>query len=1352
MGTIDGPVPLPMYERCSIDVKIRPRAVWSKLVNEVLMMDSGSEIDSTRAAVLAVVSLLVIFMAPMFSSEGLASTSGQPRSCLNTWSVDDTDNMTTNDGTFAVTVEKISTNAAIFVEDGQIVSSTVLNDIVSNWESIIFPSTTNYFGNPPDIDDNCQIEIAILSIDGPGGEEGYFESGVSSIREALFLDIDDLSERNRLMAHEFGQLIHHENDPFEYIWIDEGLAGLSEFINFGESAELEEEANSWALNSSTSLRWWDGRVSDVGSSFLFSAYLADKLGGPAAIRQMVSNPSLGGNGVENLARNPGPGSTPVGTSMSEIFANFSAALTLDSAQGAFGFSEIDLIDDCSAGGFCKGSISAENDQWSEAWQSSGHSVEGWGLKSFRFTQGDGYPLSIMVQPDRFGFEGAIVSKEASSGTWTMEKLRIDSSDGRGTGLVHGFGNTTSEVLLLVWYNSLVDDCDFDFANCGVLSGGNYPSGSFTVSASQVTSPAEVSIDSIVGFDRDGDFLDDSVEIGMSVSSSAFSESLSVEFSAFTNNSEYDSADFMISVGNSEPEITSVWFTPPFTSDWSFTAKVRDITGELQDIAQSLPEQISNMKPVGSGSISSNETQTWTQAYIFGGGYDSWGFGLQNGSFGHNETPQSYIWDLGDGNSSSLKNPIHSFTEEGEYVVTLIVKDQGDFFSEAISWDISVNDTSDPIPEISVDGLAIQEELTVQTNQRVQFSAFGTSDNVPVDKLFFSWDWGDGSSDSGIGIFEVGHSWIDGSSNGTVYSLELLVSDGQQSAQKSLLVTVLNRAPYRIFSENLEAFAVTPLEMPEVFEDEDGIIAEFRWTFEGGVNLGGMDVSLASDFTQTSSFEANPIVSWREPGMKNVTLEVVDDDGNTSTADLQIEILNQRPVALFERPPDGKIGDAYIFSSSSFDPDGDSSELSHYWTFSDRESPIENSTSVSRTFSNPGLHSVSLKVVDERGLESAPKTFLLYIENPLPVPIMTFSCPSDEEGLMFEIPEEGGRVTWKVPRTDEGGAFVAPGNLIRFDGSGSFDADPEFEGMASTDFNNPDWNGIVDWIWDFGDASPPSSGPQVWHSFERSGEYTVRLTVVDGFGGGDSNTTEMKVIVSSAPIIGTSNPISTEYVVVGDLVNLSGAASDSDLEGGIIAWMDNDAFFDSDGDGDPRNDRDQNLTDSLDFAWDINVFLDEDCMTLSGCDGDARNDWIMPNQTWAIPGEVRISMTVCDGLNVCESKDFVITVLSIQDTAPPKTLSDLTVEDLVPGREHAGLLALVALVAVLGWMVLRERDDDELDALENVKKYDVDEVEEEGGMPGMDQHSPPPQPKYLTADQRTNRESGYVRPIRTRRKK
>ena len=77
------------------------------------MMSGGSEIGSTRAVVLAVVSLLVVFMTPMLSSEGLANTGGHPRSCLNTWSVDDTDNMTTNDGTVSYTHLTLPTNREV---------------------------------------------------------------------------------------------------------------------------------------------------------------------------------------------------------------------------------------------------------------------------------------------------------------------------------------------------------------------------------------------------------------------------------------------------------------------------------------------------------------------------------------------------------------------------------------------------------------------------------------------------------------------------------------------------------------------------------------------------------------------------------------------------------------------------------------------------------------------------------------------------------------------------------------------------------------------------------------------------------------------------------------------------------------------------------------------------------------------------------------------------------------------------------------------------------------------------------------------------------------------------------------
>ena len=134
-------------------------------------MVSRTNLGTNRKTVRVAISQLFVFVLPIVSSSVMGfSPSGQPRSCQNSWSVGDEDNITTSDGTFAVTVEKISSNSAILVEDGQIVSSTILNDIVSNWESIIFPTTTSFFGVPPDIDGNCQIEIVIIPIDGPNGD------------------------------------------------------------------------------------------------------------------------------------------------------------------------------------------------------------------------------------------------------------------------------------------------------------------------------------------------------------------------------------------------------------------------------------------------------------------------------------------------------------------------------------------------------------------------------------------------------------------------------------------------------------------------------------------------------------------------------------------------------------------------------------------------------------------------------------------------------------------------------------------------------------------------------------------------------------------------------------------------------------------------------------------------------------------------------------------------------------------------------------------------------------------------------------------------------------------------------
>ena len=385
--------------------------------------------------------------------------------------------------------------------------------------------------------------------------------------------------------------------------------------------------------------------------------------------------------------------------------------------------------------------------------------------------------------------------------------------------------------------------------------------------------------------------------------------------------------------------------------------------------------------------------------MFGSGYDEWGFGMENGSFSKNETPIAYYWDLGDNVSSTLKNPIHQYVEPGVYSIVLTVMDQGGYFSESQTWNLIVEDTSEPIPEISVEGVVVSEELVLLTNQQIMFSALGTTDNLPLEELYFEWNWGDGEVQSGIGLYESSHAWVDGSAEGIVYTLSLLVSDGIHDVEHTIFIKILNRVPQQIFDSLLQTYTLTPLTLPPVFTDSDGMIVDYDWSFEEGVNLDGGGMTMTSDYSQTSSDEANPTVGWLTPGMKNISLTVTDDDGNSTFAILQVNVINQRPVAVFSRPADGNVDTTYTFTSYSFDPDGDSSQLSTLWTISDLDDPIENVSSVSHTFMDPGLYTVTLTVTDVLGLESAQKSFTLRIENPLPIPEIDFSCPSVDDIIL-----------------------------------------------------------------------------------------------------------------------------------------------------------------------------------------------------------------------------------------------------------------------------------------------------------------------------------------------------------------
>ena len=101
-----------------------------------------------------------------FSSDYLSKQSRSvSRACENAWNQGDAVTMPTAGGNIAAEVERVTSSAAIIVENGVSIPSTTINDIASTWDNSIYPTVTSYFGNPSDVDNNCQIEVVIYLLE-----------------------------------------------------------------------------------------------------------------------------------------------------------------------------------------------------------------------------------------------------------------------------------------------------------------------------------------------------------------------------------------------------------------------------------------------------------------------------------------------------------------------------------------------------------------------------------------------------------------------------------------------------------------------------------------------------------------------------------------------------------------------------------------------------------------------------------------------------------------------------------------------------------------------------------------------------------------------------------------------------------------------------------------------------------------------------------------------------------------------------------------------------------------------------------------------------------------------------------
>jgi PKD repeat protein len=461
---------------------------------------------------------------------------------------------------------------------------------------------------------------------------------------------------------------------------------------------------------------------------------------------------------------------------------------------------------------------------------------------------------------------------------------------------------------------------------------------------------------------------------------------------------------------------------------------------------------------------------------------------------------SWLWDFGDGNTSSLPSPAHTYMNDGIYDVRLVVTDQNGCQDSIIR--PNYIRLTRPSPDFTMSSILTCPGASVDF----------TDVSIPDTTLMaWFWDFGDGNTSTQQNPTHIY------SSPGT-YTVSLTVTNLLNCAATETKVNILQvqENPIAQFTENPSA-GCTPLAVgfTNTTTTTGSPVTSWFWDFgDGGgspnrdpsytyslpgtyrvaliaTNALGCTDTFSSDitahglpnaaFTASDSLGCAPkditfvnqstgptvITSWQwdfgdggvsaspvpvhtynNDGIYDVQLIVSDLNGCTDTLIKPQYIRLSHPVANFNTSQTQTCpGTLLNFSDASI---ADTTIVSWFWDFGDgNTSSLANP---SHFFANPGSYSVSLTVTNVLGCsDTRTRTTLVTVLAP---PTAAFTVPDTINCAPFT-----------VSFTD-----------------------------ASTGNSSP----IVDWAWDFGDGNTSKAKDPV-HTYVNAGNYTAILTVTDNLG-------------------------------------------------------------------------------------------------------------------------------------------------------------------------------------------------------------------------------------------------------------
>jgi MYXO-CTERM domain-containing protein len=305
--------------------------------------------------------------------------------------------------------------------------------------------------------------------------------------------------------------------------------------------------------------------------------------------------------------------------------------------------------------------------------------------------------------------------------------------------------------------------------------------------------------------------------------------------------------------------------------YSVTLVVTDDEGSTSSLTQTMT--ITNVNPVAS--FSASVADEGSVSTFYGSATDA----------GTADT-FTYAWDFGDGSGDTGETAWHTYAGDGSYTVTLTVTDK----DGGVDTEVQVVVVGNAAPVMS----AVSGDATVEEGAAGTFTASAT--DAGGDALVYTWDFGDGSSDTGD---TVSHTWVqDGA-----YTVKVVVDDGVDTDAGSYSVVVTNGDPEILSATGDDGAEGEALAFAGVGSDPgtDDVLT-YAWDFGDGSKGSG---SLTSH-------------TYADNGSYTVTLTLSDDGGASVETSLVVSVTNVDPKVTSTADETAHEGTAYAYTAAASD--------------------------------------------------------------------------------------------------------------------------------------------------------------------------------------------------------------------------------------------------------------------------------------------------------------------------------------------------------------------------------------------------------------------------------------------------